>query len=133
MANAIKSQGFRFAIGAGGSPYTDISEVVSFTMLDGDAAEIDVSHLQSAAKEFLIGLKDNGNCTLELNYNPDDAGQVAVRAAVGGNIQDFRATFSSGDIATFHGFIKSAPLSGGVDEKVATTFNIRISGAVTWS
>jgi hypothetical protein len=134
MVSAIETQGFTFKIGNGDSPltYTTVGSVVSFSGLDGEAAEIDVTHLQSTAKEYLMGLQDFGNWSLEVNYLPADAGQDLLRAAKASRaIQDFQATLSDGTLITFQGFVKSNPVSGGVDAKVDGSFSIRISGNVT--
>ena len=136
MANAIKSQEFVFGIGNEDSPltYTTVSEVVSFSGLDGQASEIDVTHLQSTAKEFLMGLQDFGNFSLECNFLPDDSGQDKMRAAqASSDIQDFKATLSDATVITFQGFVLQSTIAGGVDAKVDTSFNIRISGNVTIS
>jgi hypothetical protein len=136
MSNAIETQGFALAIGNGDSPltYTDVGEVTNFSGFDGQAAEIDVTHLQSTAKEFLMGLQDFGNFNVDTNYLNGDAGQVLMRAAKTSRaIQDFRLTFSDNSTATFQGYVLSAPVSGGVDNKVDGSFNIRITGPVTFS
>lgn len=137
MSDAIESQGFTFEIGDDGdSPvtYTEIGEITSFNGFDGQAAEIDVTHLGSTAKEFLMGLQDFGTFNLEVNYLPADTGQAALRAAKASReIQSFRATFSDDSTATFQGFVLSAPASGSVDSKVDGSFAIRISGDVTFA
>jgi len=136
MADAIETQGFKFEIGNGDSPltYTEVSEITSFTFFDGTAAEIDVTHLQSTAKEWLMGLQDFGTGSLECNHLPSDAGQSAMRTAKADRtIQDFQITFSDTSTATFQGYVLSNPLSGGVDAKVDGSFNIRISGDVTFA
>lgn len=134
MADAIETQGFKAEIGNGGSPltYLEIKEITSFNGFDGQAAEIDVTHLQSTAKEFLMGLQDFGNFSLEVNYLSADPGQQAMRAGKQSrDIQDFRLTFSDGSQVTFQGYVTSAPVSGGVDAKVDGSFTIRITGDVT--
>lgn len=136
MANAIETQGFTFEIGNGDSPltYTAVGEISNFSGFDGQAAEIDVTHLQSTAKEFLMGLQDFGSFSLDANYLPSDAGQVLMRAGKTSRaVQDFRATFSDSSTATFQGFVLSATTSGGVDSKVDTSFSIRITGVVTFA
>ena len=133
---AIETQGFKFEIGNGTSPitYTDVKEVVSFSGFDGAAAEIDVTHLQSAAKEFLMGLQDFGTFQIDVNHLPDDTGQVAMRTAKGDrDIRTFRVTFSDANTAVFRGFVLSNSISGGVDAKVDGSFQIRISGDVTFA
>lgn len=134
MSDALESQGFKFYIGDASSPidYTKVSEVTNFTGLDGEASEIDVTHLESTAKEYLMGLQDFGNFSLDVNYLPNDAGQIAMRAAKASRaIQNFKAELSDGTVITFQGFVKSNPISGGVDAKLDGSFNIRVSGNVT--
>ncbi len=136
MANAIETQGFCFEIGNGDSPvtYTEVGEITNFSLFDGSASEIDVTHLKSTAKEFLMGLQDFGAGSIDCNHLPTDAGQVLMRAAKASRvIQDFKVTFSDLTTATFQGFVTSNPLSGGVDAKVDGSFNVRISGDVTFA
>lgn len=136
MAQAIETQGFKLEIGNGDSPltFTEVKEVVSFNGFDGQAAEIDVTHLQSTAKEFIMGLQDFGTFSCDVNYLSADPGQVAMRAAKATReIQTFRLTFSDTKTATFNGYVLSAPISGGVDAKVDGSFSIRITGDVTFS
>jgi hypothetical protein len=137
MANALETQGFKFEIAdPTTSPlaYVEVGEVTSFTGFDGAAAEIDVTHLQSVAKEWLMGLQDFGTFNLEVNYLPTDAGQDDMRAAKASrDIQAFRVTFSDNSTATFQGYVLSAPVSGGVDAKVDGSFAVRITGNVTFS
>ena len=137
MANAIETQGFTLGISATGtSPitYTDVGEIVSFQGFGGAASEIDTTHLQSTAKEFLMGLQDFGTFDIETNYLPSDAGQDLMRTAKGNrDLHYFKATFSDASYATFAGYVLSAPISGGVDAKVDGSFSIRVSGNVTFS
>lgn len=133
MANAIETQGFRFDIGSADSPtvFTEVKEVVSFSGFDGQAAEIDVTHLQSTAKEFIMGLQDFGSFNIDVNYLPDDGGQQAMRVAKQARtVRTFKCTFSDGSIAYFNGYVLSNPVSGGVDSKVDASFVIRITGNV---
>lgn len=136
MANAIESQGFTFEIGNGDSPltYTEVSEITNFSLFDGSASEIDTTHLGSTAKEFLMGLQDFGSCSFDCNHLPSDTGQAAMRAAKASReIQDFEITFSDNSTATFQGFVLNNPLTGGVDGKVDGSFNVRVSGDVTFA
>ncbi len=137
MSDAIETQGFKFEIAAdGGSPlsYVQVNEVVSFSGYDGQAAQIDVTHLRSDAKEFRMGLQDNGTFTINVNYLPGDTGQKNMRAAKSSReIQNFRATYSDGSKDTFQGYVLSNPKSGGVDAKVDGSFAIKISGDVVFT
>lgn len=132
--NAIVAQGFKLEIGNQDSPltYTEVKGITSFQGFDGEASDIDITDLQSTAKEYLIGLKDNGNLSIECNYLTGDTGQGKMREAVEDSaIRDFKCTFSDLTTILFQGFVKSAPISGGVDDKLSGSYNIRISGALS--
>lgn len=138
MANAIGSQGFKLEVGtpAGNSPtaFVEVKEITSAQLFDGKAAEIDVSHLQSVAKEKRQGLQDFGSATIDCNYLPADTGQNILRMAKASQgIQTFKATFSNGTIAIFQAFVLSSPISLGVDSKVDTTFDLSVSGNVAFA
>jgi hypothetical protein len=136
MSGALKTQGFELEIGTGASPaaFVEIGEITSFQGLDGQAAEIDVTHLKSTAKEFLMGLQDFGSFNIDVNYLPEDPGQMRLRAVKAtGDIENFRATLSDGTEFTFTGFVLSNPISGGVDAKVDGSFSLRISGDVVFA
>jgi hypothetical protein len=132
--HAIKAQGFKLEIETGASSpivWTEVKEVKSFNEQQAESADIDVTHLQSAAKEFLTGLPDNGTFTGDINFVIADPGQLAMRAARDSqDIQSFKATFSDDSTAEFSGFVKSMPISGGVDQAVTGSFSIKVSGAV---
>lgn len=136
MSDALESQGTKLEIRTGVGPdvFTEVKEIVSFTGFDGEASEIDVSHMQSTAKEFRMGLADSGGFSVDANYLPEDPGQVAVREAKDDRtLQTFRLTYSDGSKNQFTAFVKSAPQSGGVDDKISTSFSLRISGSVTFT
>jgi len=134
-STAIETQGFKLEIGAGTSPvFVEVKEIKQFQGLDGEANTIDITHLQSAAKEKLMGLQDWGSWNVDTNYLPDDTGQIAARAAKASRLkQSFRATLSDGTIITFQGFVKNSPISGGVDAVVEGSFSIEITGDVTFA
>jgi hypothetical protein len=134
MSDAIETQGFKLEIGNGDSPltYTEVKEIKNFNGFDGSASEIDVTHLQSTAKEFRMGIQDNGQFNVDGNFLPGDAGQDLMRAArASREIQDFKITWSDDSTTTFQGFVQGAPRSGGVDAIVEASFTIRISGDIT--
>lgn len=137
-SSAIESQGFKLQIAqypaSSPSAYTDVGEITAFQGLDGQASEIDTTHLQSTAKEFLMGLQDWGGFNVDTNYLSSDSGQDLMRAAKASRaIQNFKVILSDLNYFTFRGFVLAAPIQGGVDAKVAGNFSVRISGDVTFS
>lgn len=134
-STAISAQGTTVQIDTttAGSPDTEIANVFSFSGLDGEASEIDVTNLGSTAKEFRLGLKDYGSFSME--YHPDysDAGQTALRAAgVSAALKTFLITLPDTTTLTFEGYVKNADsVSGGVDGVLTGSASIKITGDVT--
>lgn len=137
MSDAIGSQGFKFHIGNGdGTPgpltYTQVKEVGDFGGFDGEAKAIEVTHTESTAAEFIMGVQNFGSWKLEVNHLPGDDGQNMMRAAKASREkQDFKCEFSDGSTATFQGYVLSNARKGGVDNKLGGSFNILITGDVT--
>ena len=130
----------------GGSSYTSggtatpvtwsqVKNLATFNGFDGSASEIDRSNMDSVAKEFLLGLVDNGSFTVGIDYDYADAGQAALLAKqVSGIITDFKLTLPDTRVATFTAYVKKLPIAGGVDQKVRRDgVELRISGAVSWA
>jgi hypothetical protein len=115
------------------TPYTmtEVAEVRSFgDAFNGEASDIDVTHLRSTGKEYLTGLPEFGNVSLNL-WLPatNDAGQVRLR-----NLREtqtaaaFTITLPSGQISSFVGLVKSFGLSGlEVDGAIQASCSIKIS------
>lgn len=107
----------------------------------GTAAEIDVSDLSSLAKEFLLGLADNGSMGLDLIYDPADPGQIvletlretsAINAYRVGVPNPLAVGSPTGyTIYSFSGFVATFPFTLGVDAAVTGTVSIRVTGAIT--
>jgi hypothetical protein len=132
---AISAQGSKLEIGAAGADpiFTQIKGFKSYTGFDGSASEIDTTDLNSTAKEFLLGLQDNGNFNFELHINHADPGQLALTAArKTGALTPFKLTLPDGSIATWKGLVKSVPLQGAVDGIQSGSVTTRISGDVDW-
>lgn len=113
---------------------TEIAEVKSFSGLDGAASEIDVTHLGSTAKEYRLGLVDEGGFTFEMSRVEGDTGQAALLASRNaGTLKTYVLTLPNGETATFEAFAKTFPVAGGVDGVVSHSIGLRISGAVVWA
>lgn len=135
-STAISAQGSTLQVAAQGqiatSP-TAINNIKSYSGFDGEASEIDVTNLQSTAKEFRLGLQDFGAFTVEMNPDYADAGQNECRAAqASGDVKSFRLTLGDGTTMDFDGLVKNATsASGGVDATHDGSMSIRITGALT--
>jgi len=100
--------------------------------LDGEAAELETTHLQSVQKEFLLGLADSGNLAFQI-FIPiaADTGQSRLKALrESGALEAFSVTMPSGQVLAFMGLVKSLGISEiGVDGIVLASGSIRVSNA----
>lgn len=120
----------------------NIGEVLDFSGPGGASPVIDMTHLQSTAKEKLIGIPDEGQLSLSLNENVTDAGQsglLADRNARYRNLYDLiftdttRSASAMPSRASFFGFCVQYAGQGAVDGKCAANAVIEITGKVKWS
>lgn len=136
MATAINAQGT--VITYEDQQATPVAQVVggaiSYSGFDGEATEIDITTLASTAKEFRLGLVDQGTFGIELNFDPADIGQATLEAAqVAGTTAQMVITLVGGATATFNALVKGFSKSGGVDDVWKASVTMRITGAVTWA
>jgi hypothetical protein len=113
-----------------------IGEVKSFNGPGGQASEIDVTTLESTAKEFLMGLQDEGEISMEVNFDPADVGQVFCRNARANQTRNsYRITLPNAAATKldFLAFCKGFSLAGGVDDVVKASLTLRVTGAVTYT
>lgn len=119
--------------GSNASPivYTHIKEIRNFSR-EGDRSEIDVSSLDSLAKEYRLGLQDYGNLSFECLAVFDDPGQQKVVAALSSpDPYDFKIEYPDGSFDLFSALVKQFNLSGGVDDVLVRTGSLRLTGVVT--
>lgn len=137
---AIKSQGTTLHISSedadstvyGSATFVQVGEVTQIGEPSGEAADIDVTNLSSAAKEYLIGLPDEGNIAINGNFDPTDSGQDELVAAKDAQERRWlKITWSSGDVWYIKALVKKFSPSAGVDSKTAFSSSFRTSGAWT--
>jgi len=113
-----------------------IGDVKSFSGPSGSANVIDVTHMLSTAKEKMMGLRDEGQCSIEVNLLTSSSGQNHMR--------DDRATRtkrcltidlndSSTTKINFKGYVTGFSIQGGVDNVVTGSITVEITGAVSYT
>lgn len=112
--------------------WTKIENLVSFKGFDGQASELDITDMDSTAKEFMLGLQDWGTFSFDVNRDMNDAGQQAVDAAKrAGTKKSYKLTLPNNKTKTFDAYCKNSPLEGGVDQVLKTSgVTLRITGDV---
>lgn len=139
MSDAIEAQGIVISRGTGsGSPETfeAIPEIKSFSGPGGSASVIDVTSIASTGKEKKMGLQDEGQLTLTINYVPDNTVHAALRDDRDNRTErNFRIVFTDdgGTQWDFAGYVTGFSVSGGVDAVVEAQVTIEISGSITES
>jgi hypothetical protein len=113
---------------------TAISQPTQVTGFSGQSSEIDVTHLQSLAKEFQLGLQDFGTVDMRVWLVNSDTGQQKLRSL---KEQAASAAFSivlaSGDTAVFMALVKQFSFDGvQPDGAVGGNVSLRITNAPAW-
>lgn len=113
--------------------WTKISNVKDFNALEGSVSEIDVSNLDSLAKEFKPGLEDFGGLTGTVDLDPADAGHIAAMTAKSAStVTHFRLTYPTASVKrAFEGFMKKFGEQVSVDGVIKSAIEIRATGRVS--
>ena len=135
-SSALSSQGMTIGIGNGASPevFTTIAEVKGIDGPGGQTAEIDVTDLSSTAKEFVLGLQDEGDITLDMNYIPSNTQHALLRTLRGsGDENNFRISFTDSPVTTwtFGARVKGFSISNAVDNVTGLSVTLRVTGTIT--
>lgn len=136
-SGALTAQGIKIKRGAG-SPltYTDIPEIISFNGPGGNAQVLDITTLDSAAIEKLIGLADEGQLSFDINFVPDNAVHAALRSDRNNqSLVPIRIVFTDGGATQwdFNAYVQGFTVQGGVNAPLRATVTLEISGAITES
>jgi hypothetical protein len=114
--------------------WTTVGNFKTYSGFDGQASELDITNLASAAKEFKLGVVDPGTLTLEVDQDNTDAGQTVMLAAYNGALlKQFKITLPNSNTATFTAYVRKFQSAGGVDQILKRNAELRISGLVTWA
>lgn len=137
-SSALESQGMTIKRGDGASPevFTIIPEVRSITGPDGSATEIDVTDLSSSAKEFRMGLQDNGSITLDMMYIPANTVHAGLRTdRQNRTLRNFQLLFTDSPATTwsFSAYVQGFSVTNEVDSTTNASITLRISGTITES
>jgi len=142
MADEVHSKGTKLAIGTDADPpvFTNIPGVTGFTLPAPVKGEIEVTDLDSTAKEYIGDLPDNSEISFQLNLKKKSSGtgfhaaQEALEAAADDDeLYPFRATLPApiSKTYTFMAIVKSFVPNAATGTQLTATVTIKPSGAVT--
>jgi len=137
----LNTVGKTITIGSGTATPTEwikVGELTDIKSTSDTSPDIEVTDLDSTAKEYIQGLPDTGNVTMTVYCVDSDTGLAAMEAAhVARAMKSFKVTYPSGatPIRTFNGYVKSFPMIGDASKDSAVTGSVEIkrSGSVTKS
>lgn len=113
-------------------PFVKIGRVESIGDYGDERAAVTFNSVGSGRIEKAKGSADAGTLALTVGYDPQDAGQIAVEAALA-NINNFafRVTFPDKSIQYFRGLVMSKRRSiGTADNVIKRVFNIGINSEI---
>ena len=111
-----------------GTANLEIKGHVSIGFSGSTTTEIDATSMCDDVKQYALGLTDAGTVTIGVNTNFADAGQNEARAAVGTDtIKTFKLELANGDIISFKGKVRQSKTDLGLDTKVSSSFDVRLT------
>lgn len=125
---------------AGGSSYSTIAQVetIGGPTLARDSIEVTTHDSANAWREFIKGIKDGGEITFDLVYDPalgshDVATGVAADFSDDSTIPNFRLTFpdTANTIWTLPAFVTGFETSEPFDDKLMASVTIKVAGEPT--
>lgn len=141
MSEGIAAKGTVLALGDGGGPevFTQIAEVTSIAGpgLTADMLDVSSHSSPSSYREFVKGMKDAGEITLEINYAP---GNATHKNAVGGLLDQFskdqanwELTFSDAALTkwSFAAIVSAFEPSAPFDDKLTASITLKLTGVPT--
>ena len=135
MTAAVLGAGSQLKLSDDASPevYTLIAEVLTIGNIGSTAPEIDVTNLDSTAKEYIGGLGDGESADFELNWVAGNTQQEALRDAVG-DTKNFQLVWNDSSQADFSMVVLGFSRTGTTpEEQLKATVSGRITGSITWA
>jgi len=132
------SAGLELQLGNGATPtevFTKIPKMISISGLGETAGTIDVTTWDSTAKEYILGLADGQDVTIEANRILSNTTQEALIAdVVARKVRNFKLTMTDGAATETFSFalaLTSWNITPNHEDKHTLSVNGKISGGIT--
>lgn len=138
MTSAVLGSGATLQLGSGASPqvYTTIAEVLRCGPIGSTNPEVDVTNLDSTAKEYIAGLADGNTVEFDVNYIQGTQQQSLRTSQAAGNTVNIRMVwpFSPETRAVFDLVMLTFEIGETTPEgQITASFSGRISGSISWT
>lgn len=116
-----------------GSTWDEIAEVTNIGAPAFAIDTPDVTHMQSpnGTREFIPGLMDPGECSIESNLLPGSDSEALILGIRRLKVL-CRITWPAGETMTFAGILTGYAPAAPIDDKMTATTTFKVSGSVTY-
>lgn len=111
--------------------FTDLAEITSVTPPPIKRDIIDVTHMDSPDgwREFIAGLKDGGECSMDMNFVPGSGtDDLLIAMQIETEARPCRITFPNGAEWKFDAFCTGYTPTAPVDDKMTATATFKVTG-----
>jgi hypothetical protein len=117
-----------------GSSYVEVAEITSITWPGYARDAVEATHLNSddQFREFIPGLMDAGEVTLEMNFIPS-VSDVILAALLASTVGQFKITAQGGVNCVFRGIVTSYQGQSPVDDRMTASVTIKVTAKPTWA
>ena len=127
--------GAEFWLGNATNVLTKLGEILTVTPPNSQTAEIEATHMGSPnrRREWIAGLIEDGDGTFEMNYTPNSATDILIRAAQTAGlpttykivIPNGAAKWEVSGTCIVRGYQRAIP----IDNRMLATLTVRFTGA----
>lgn len=111
---------------------TALADVTSISPMSLSLATLDTSNLASTWRTFIGGIKDGGECTFEINYDPASTSHLTIEAAIDGTAKNIKVVYSDTKETEFTAIITSFSITAAMDSVVTASLGMKISDGITF-
>lgn len=116
--------------------FTTVAEVTNISGPSESLETIDATHMTSpgARREYIASLLDSGEVSFDLNFLPSDANQNGVRNDISNRVRRrWQIVWTDESLTTyeFDGFVVQWEPSAQIDDKLAVSASLKVTGQVT--
>lgn len=115
---------------AGGSTYVNVADVTEIGVLDISAETIEstVHGSPGGWRTFIGGLKDGGELSMSINYDPALHGTIFSAIGVDGVTHRITLPDAGAAVVTFVGIVTGLSVGAPMDDKLTGDVTIKVSG-----
>ncbi len=140
MTLAVLGKNATLQLGSGASPNvfsSTIAEVLRCGPIGATNSEVDVTNLDSTAKEYIAGLADGNTIDFDVNFIANDSEQLSLRTSqAAGSTVNLRMIWQTSPLqnAQFDLVLLGFEMGETTPEgQVTASISGRISGSILWS